>query len=629
MAEQFLISAQGPEDVTETLRMGKNAIKEGNLEKGLEIYQSVLELDPENKIARKRIRALGRRPTIKPPKLNRRRIAPPEKVSSFLILADSGRSLAALNGIEELLQQYPRDPSLYFLIGNLQREVGRFRDSVESYQKSIELRPRFSNVHLNLGCSFEDLGDLESALASYKKAIELDRRNFLAFYNTALLEKSVGRIDAAIESYQRALRVNPHHAESNNNLGNLFRENNQASRAIKLFERAIEVKPHYAEAYNNLGIALKEVGLNQRADKQFLRAIEKKPRYAEAYYNLSGSTDYCMSPIQIKEMKGALEQPGYSRREKMFMNFALFNALDRSEASPDAIKYLIEANRLCRGGFRYSLKDDEIFFSGIKDSFINEKRENPLPSADRELLFKYPIFVVGLPRSGTSLIEQILASHSQVFGAGELDNLYNLIKDDIESVRSGNKLDLSRQRVSEIRSGYLTGLARLGEDCRFVVDKMPANFLYLGHILKALPEAKVVHCFKNPIASCFSMFKQHFPENGYPYAYKLEELGQYFKFYKDLMQFWEEQFPGQIYQLNYEELVKDQRSNTSALLKYCELNWEEECLNFHKTNRVVSTASSSQVRKPLYSASSAHWKRYRKELEPLRDVLFWDKFPKV
>ena len=628
MAEQFFISTQGPDLVFETLRMGKNAIKEGNLEKGLEIYQSVLELDPDNKVARKRIRELGRRPAIKPPKLNRKRMAPSEKVSPFLILADSGRSLAALNGIEELLQQYPRDPSLYYLVGNLQREVGRFRDSVVSYQKSIELRPRFSDVHLNLGCSFEDLGDLESALLSYRKAIQLDRRNFLAFYNTALLEKSAGRIDAAIDSYQRALRVNPDHAESNNNLGNIFRENNQTSRAIKLFERAIEVKPDYAEAYNNLGMALKEVGFNEQADIRFLKAVEKKPRFAEAYYNLSTSMDFRISPAQITEMKAALEQPGYSRQEKILMSFALFNALDQSELQSEAIEYLLEANRLCRGGFRYSIEDDEVFFSVMKNSFKNQKHENFVFPINSERFLKYPIFVVGLPRSGTSLVEQILASHSEVFGAGELVNLYELIEDDIELVRSGNELDFSRQRMSDLRSGYISGLNRLGADSRFVVDKMPANFLYIGHILKALPEAKVVHCFKNPVASCFSMFKQYFPDNGYPYAYQLEELARYFKFYRDLMQFWEAQFPGQIYQLNYEELVEDQRAITSDLLEYCDLGWEEECLNFHNNNRMVRTASSSQVRKPLYSGSSAHWNRYRSELEPLTDLILWDKISK-
>ena len=182
--------------------------------------------------------------------------------------------------------------------------------------------------------------------------------------------------------------------------------------------------------------------------------------------------------------------------------------------------------------------------------------------------------------------------------------------------------------MSDLRSGYISGLNRLGADSRFVVDKMPANFMYIGHILKALPEAKVVHCFKNPVASCFSMFKQYFPDNGYPYAYQLEELARYFKFYRDLMQFWEAQFPGQIYQLNYEELVEDQRAITSDLLEYCDLGWEEECLNFHNNNRVVRTASSSQVRKPLYSGSSAHWNRYRSELEPLTDLILWDKTSK-
>ena len=229
---------QPPIDTLDSLEIGKKAILSGETEKGIEIYQSILEVYPDNKVARERVRKLGVRPSFKPPKLSRKRSAPLEKIKSLKEIADSGKTLEALNALEELVPQFPRDAVLYFMIGNIQRELGRIRASVESYEKSVELNPKYSDAYLNLGRSFLELRNLGQSKNSLEKAIEIDRRSYLAYYYLGILNEEAEEIDLAIENYLRALRLEPNHPKSNNNLGKIFLSRKEFQRAHKLFERA-------------------------------------------------------------------------------------------------------------------------------------------------------------------------------------------------------------------------------------------------------------------------------------------------------------------------------------------------------------------------------------------------------
>ena len=267
---------------SEALKVGMDAISSGDLEKGLEVYQSILEVEPENKLVRERVRKLGARPSIKPPKLSKIRLAPRPKVESLMEVAESGRCLAALYDLNELLPQFPRDFILYFLKANMLHELGRTKESVANYERSIELNSRYSPAHLNLGCRYKDTGSLEAATESFERAIELDRKNFMAFYHLAMLKQEEGDADSSIENYLRALRICPDHADSNNNLGKAFLERRQGARAVKLFERAIESQPEFADAYANLGIAHKDLGLIDEAKQNLEKALALNPDHVEA-----------------------------------------------------------------------------------------------------------------------------------------------------------------------------------------------------------------------------------------------------------------------------------------------------------------------------------------------------------
>ena len=269
-------------ETSEALKVGMDAISSGDLEKGLEVYQSILEVEPDNKLVRERIRKLGARPSIKPPKLSKIRLAPRAKVKSLMEVAESDRCLAALYDLNELLPQFPRDFILYFLKANMLHELGRTKESVANYERSIELNSRYSPAHLNLGCRYKDTGSLEAATESFERAIELDRKNFMAFYHLAMLKQEEGDADSSIENYLRALRICPDHADSNNNLGKAFLERRQSARAVKLFERAIESQPEFTDAYANLGIAYKDLGLIDEAKQNLEKALVLNPVHVEA-----------------------------------------------------------------------------------------------------------------------------------------------------------------------------------------------------------------------------------------------------------------------------------------------------------------------------------------------------------
>mgnify|MGYP001380260914 FL=1 len=274
--------ASTADEAYEALKIGSAAVEAGNLDKGLEVYQSILEIDPDNKIVRERIRKLGARPAIKPPKLSKIRLAPLCKVEELMTAADSGLFLAVLYDLNELTPQYPRDPILYFLKANVLRGLGRVKESVVNYEKSIGLNSRYSPAHLNLSCSYKEIGDLTAAKKSLERAIELDRKNFMAFYHLALLDQEAGDLDSAIENYLRALRIKPDHVQSNNNLGAVFLETGQIERAVKLLARAIETSPDFHEAYCNLGLAHKRLEEYDDAIECLEKALDLCPNQIAA-----------------------------------------------------------------------------------------------------------------------------------------------------------------------------------------------------------------------------------------------------------------------------------------------------------------------------------------------------------
>ncbi len=265
---------------------------------------------------------------------------------------------------------------------------------------------------------------------------------------------------------------------------------------------------------------------------------------------------------------------------------------------------------------KYDFSSARAPFSKIKSTFSEDVPALSVFEEYEGAKGQQPIFILGMPRSGTTLVEQILASHSQVYGAGELVLLGQIV-----NTVEWNSTQLSPNQLQSIRKSYFSGLTKIGVSERYITDKMPLNFLRIGFIFAATPEAKIIHVKRDARATCWSNFKHYFTRKGTGFAYDLQDVAEYYKMYIDLMAYWHEKFPGRIYDLNYEALTEHQEDETHKLLKYVGLTWEDQCLEFHKTEREVRTASATQVRQKMYQGSSEEWRKYEKHLEPMIESL--------
>jgi len=485
------------------------------------------------------------------------------------------------------------------------------------FQAAVAIKPSYAEAHFNLGAILKELGQNTSAVESYKKAIAITPNYPDAHNNLGTALHDLGQLEAAIESLKWAVAYKYDFAEAHNNLGNVLNEYGRVEAAIKCFEKAIAVKPDYAKAYFNLAIAHKDLG-NKEA---YLNSIEKtvsiKPEWGDAHLHLSRVKNYKKNDPQLAVMHSFLSSNSLSVIDRIGFNFALAHAYEKLENYDEQFKFLNEANRLRKEETKYFIDKDQQLFSRIKDSF-----KFP-PSAVKKSSCKStsirPIFILGMPRSGTSLVHQIIDSHHEVHGAGELNKLNKCVIPLLKEFDNVDKKMLSESDLISIREQYLDVLSSLNVSQNIIIDKMPLNFRYVGFILTAFPEAKILHMNRNPMATCWSIYKYYF--NGNSYSYNQNDLAEYYQLYKDLMGFWSKLFPNKIYDVCYEDLTTNQEVETRKLLKYCELEWDENCLNFHTNKTAVKTTSAIQVRQKIYQGSSEVWKKYEAYLQPLIEGL--------
>ena len=386
--------------------------------------------------------------------------------------------------------------------------------------------------------------------------------------------------------------------------------------AVASYAKALQIKPDYAEAHNNLGIVLTNLGKPEEAVASYNKALQIKPDFAEAHRNLSIAKEYQDGDPQTHQMLQLVERHNLSDEDRMHLNFALGKAHGDIGDHDKAFSYLLDGNRLRKKELKYEISSDRASIEKIKSTFSEDVPALNAVKEPEGANGQQPIFVLGMTRSGTTLVEQILASHSQVYGAGEM----RLLGQSIKTIE-WNSTQLSSDQLESIRQSYLSGLTKIGASEPCITDKMPSNFWWIGFIFGATPEAKIVHVKRDARATCWSNFKNYFSREGNGFAYSLQDVAEYYKMYIDLMAFWHEMFPGRIYDLNYEALTEHQKDETQKLLEYVGLKWEDQCLEFHKTKRAVQTASATQVRQKMYQGSSEEWRKYEKHLEPMVELL--------
>ena len=533
------------------------------------------------------------------------------QVDNVIGLYSSGRIQEAIEEINSLNILYPNVPLLFNILGACYKQLGQLSDAEKMFKNAFSIKPDYAEAHFNYGIVQKDLGRIDAAIESYQNAISILPNYPDAHNNLGNAFKSIGMYAHAIESYEWAVAYKPEFEEAFNNLGVVQCDVGLQHLAIKNFEKAYSLNSNFFEALFYLGVAHKDLGNKSVAISTFEKLLEIQPHNTKVLRNLCEVKKFKKSDSKlINKMESLLNSDKINQSELIDLNFALSNVyLDLGDIDTQ-FKYLSDGNKLRKALLSYSIESSIKLFNTIKDVF------DDLPTLTNNELSQSslrPIFIVGMPRSGTSLVEQIVASHNEAHGAGELEFSTQIFSSIIANI-SG---DVDKKDLLFFREQYLAKLNALKCSKNIITDKMPMNFRYIGLIISAFPEAKIIHLKRDARATCWSIYKNYFDSDGIGYSYDQNDLAQYYGLYSDLMSFWHERFPDQIYDICYEDLTTNQEEETRKLLEYCDLDWDENCLNFHSNKRAVKTASALQVRKKMYQGSSEAWKKYEAYLQPL------------
>jgi tetratricopeptide (TPR) repeat protein len=535
---------------------------------------------------------------------------------------DRGRLEDAVVAYGQAIKLNENFPEAHNNLGNVLKELGKPDDAIASYNKALAIAPQYAEAHYNLGNAFRDQGRADDAVTHYQKAISLAPDYVEAHNNLGLALQDQGKLDTAVASHNKALALAPDNAEALSNRGLALQGLGMLDEAVASYHKALAIAPDSAKCHNNLGNAQQDMGQLDAAVASYHKALAIAPDYAEAHRHLSNAYKFSEYNDDIRAMEDAYALPDLGDQQRMHLAFGLGKSFEDLRQFDKAFDFYLTANALKRGTYVFSIDTEEKNFERLKKLLTRDRfnKHQAAGSSDGT-----PIFILGMPRSGTTLVEQILASHGKVHGAGEVKYLDRVMASCFTRINHSGfaeSLDqASDSDLSDAGDDYLELIKERVETVEFITDKMPYNFMLIGMIRLMLPNAKIIHCRRNPQDTCLSIFKNYFSSAGHYYAYDLGELGRYYNLYRDLMGHWHDVLPGFIYDICYEDLVADQEAQSRALLDHCGLEWDDACLDFHQSSRPVQTASAVQVRKPIYKDSVQSWKRYEDELAPLLEVL--------
>ncbi len=537
-------------------------------------------------------------------------------------LAEAGDLENAIGALRRAVELNPGDVEALLALGRAMLDSGAVRDSVEVLERALARDPGLAEGHHLLGRAFYRLELFEQAEARQRRALALRPELAEAERDLARALAQLGRTEEALEIHRRMIERDPEDAQAAMGAGSVLLDDGRFEAAMEWFERALAIDPASARAHVNIGICHQQMGRFEEAVEWHEKALELDPHSGIAHVNLVTMAKYRNPEDRIRLITDVLENGTPSRTNRTALLFALARAYEASGDYDTAFRTYREANDLKKAEAPYDAAVFDRYVDRLVQTFTPElfaaKRKLGSPS-------NRPVFIVGMPRSGTTLVEQIVASHPMAFGAGELDDIRQLTRA-LPGLVGGEerfpecvrRLDAAAARTLSDR--YLARLARLDPDAEIVTDKMPNNFQRLGFIALLFPKARILHCRRDPLDTCLSCYFQHFARAQW-FSYDLSTLGRYYRGYERLMAHWREVLPLSVLDVPYEALVDDLEAWTRRILDHIGLPWDPRCLAFHETERQIKTASQWQARQPLYRSSVAKWRRYERHLEPLKRAL--------
>ena len=538
--------------------------------------------------------------------------------------ARSAAILACLKGVVAATQPGTSEPDsvkAHRNLGLLLLALRRPEEASVQLRHALTWAPNDPDIHRDLADLLQSLNRHHEAIAHYHKALAIQPGDATTLLHLANGLEQQGQFTAAVAHYERVLAINPDDADGHGHLGNALFALKRPEAAIAHYQSALALAPGRAEFHNNLGIALQALGDIEEACGAYQRALQAAPRQAAVHLNLANAKPFTVGDPRLCALEAlAQDLSRLAEEEQIALHFALGKAFADLKEPERSFQHWLAGNALKRRTIAYDKAATLGLCQRIRATFTSElmaqKRGGGAPSPA-------PVFVVGMPRSGTSLIEQILASHSKVFGAGELEAFPAAMADVLKETTPETIAAVSHETLRQLGERYLCALTRTATASppERIVDKLPTNFLSLGLIHLALPNARIIHVCRDPIDTCLSCFSILFA-GPVPYSYELGEIGGYYRAYEDLMAHWRSVLPpGVMIDVRYEDVVSDLEAQTRRMLAHCGLAWEDACLAFHQTRRLVRTASATQVRQPLYRSAIGRWRPYRHLLGPLWQTL--------
>ncbi len=505
----------------------------------------------------------------------------------------------------------------------LAHQVGKRELAAELMGVAVQLTPAEPVYRRNLCEMLRQVGRIDAAIEQGRAATRLAPDDPTGWYNlgVALNDSPTPDLAATRAAFAQAVALEPRHNLAWNNLGSVLNRLGDEDAALAAYHKAARIEPRHAEAQNNIAAILIERGELDEARERLRLAIDASPDFLEAHQNLSTLTRYSADDPHYRYLEAQLVQRNaLSPNQRLQMLFAVGKAREDVGLPVLALIAYHEANRLKRGTLAYDEAGAERAGEALSRCFAPGDFADTRPEDDPT-----PVFIVGMPRSGTTLIEQVLCSHPRVHGAGELRDFHQVLS---AHPKTGDMADaghwlpaLSDDDYREIGQAYLQRLRRHDQGALRITDKMPGNFNYLGFICRALPGARIVHSMRDPMDSCLSNYTKLFRDT-MEFAYDLGELGRYYNRYIRLMRHWEQVLPpGRVLHLRYEDMVADLPQQARRLIDHIGLDWDDNCLRFYENRRKVRTASVAQVRKPIYSSSKGRWQAYGDGLAPLRAIV--------
>jgi tetratricopeptide (TPR) repeat protein len=519
----------------------------------------------------------------------------------------------ALLKVSKLIKNNKKHFLPYNYRGIILLKKGDHSQALVDFKKATDLNPNFLLGYNNIALCYRAMGNIEYAVNNLKKVIQLDPNILETRINLGSCYSDLGKYAESLDEFQHALKFNDENEFTHHLIADVFIKILNFKSAREHHQKALTINPGNFMNYFLIATDDLWAGDHINAAKNFRKAIELNPDFTESFYGLSRAEKISRADPVIQLAEKMISIPTLSDNDQVFLKFFLARVYEIDKNEELFFKFLREGSATKKSITKYSATQSLLLFNKIKNIYLKHidtlsEPNNKIVKSKNEI---NPIFIVGMPRSGTSLIEQILSNHSLVFGAGEVPTLHGSL---LSLFSLGVDTKSFEEELQKIKNDYLKHLSVMTEK-KIVTDKLPLNFLWIGFILYMFPNAKILHIVREPIATCFSIYKTLFSPGSLEFSYDEEDIIEFYKLYEDIMQFWNAYLPNHTLTIPYEELVDQPQEIMQKVFSFIDLPYDGNVLNIQNNKRSVTTASDLQIRNHIYKGSSKSWMVYEKNLQ--------------